>query len=81
MTKANIAQSKQNEVQAEQIRGHFQYKIYNKFQTKNHKLQTSFNLQRRKHSVSRIQHGFKKVSSARDKNIGCLIFSMQEGST
>jgi len=60
MTTDIIAQSKQNEVQAEQIRGHFQYKIYNRIQTKNHKLQTSFNLQRRKHSVSRIQQGFKK---------------------
>ena len=81
MTKANIAQSKHNEVQAEQIRGHFQYKMYKKIHTKNHKLQISFNLQRRKHSVSRIQHGFKKVSNARVKNLGCDIFSMQEGST
>jgi hypothetical protein len=64
MTKANITQSKQNEVQADQIRGRFQYKIYNKIQTKNHKLQISFNLQRRKHSVSRIQNGLKKVSNA-----------------
>jgi len=55
MTTAIIAQSKQNEEQAEQIIGHFQYRTYNKIQTKKHKLQTSFNLQRRKHSVSRIQ--------------------------
>jgi hypothetical protein len=34
MTTAIIAQSKQNEVQAEQIIGHFQYKTYYKMQTK-----------------------------------------------
>jgi len=34
MTTANIARSKQNEVLAEQIRGHFQYTMYNKIETK-----------------------------------------------
>jgi hypothetical protein len=81
MSKANFLQS-EHEVQAEQIRGHFQRKTCNKIQTTNHKLQKSFNLQRRKHFVPRIHHGFKKVSnSQRDKNLGGEIFSTHEGST
>jgi hypothetical protein len=81
MSKTNFSQSEQ-EVQVEQIRGHFQCKICNKIQTKITNCKRALSYKEGSIPCQEFSMDLKKVSnSQRDKNLGGEIFSMHEGST